>query len=149
MILAYLESLLPLNIGIPGVKLGLPNLVVVMLLYYYGCKEALFVNFMRILLSGFLFGSLFSILYALAGALCSFLAMLLLRRCGKFSVIGVSIGGGVFHNIGQLLIAVFVVETFAPLLYVPFLLISGAITGFLIGLVTMRVQSYLIRNKRP
>lgn len=143
MILAYLESLLPLSIGIPGVKLGLPNLVVVMLLYYYGYREALFVNFVRILLSGFLFGSLFSILYALAGALCSFLAMLLLQRCRRFSVIGVSIGGGVFHNIGQLFVAVFVVETFAPLFYIPFLLISGAVTGFLIGLVTMRVQSYL------
>lgn len=145
MILSYIESLLPLAIGIPGIKLGLPNLVVVLLLYLYGGREALAVNLLRILLSGFLFGNLSAILYAFAGAACSFIIMFLLQKTGHFSMMGVSIGGGVFHNIGQTLTAVFVVETFAPAFYLPFLLIAGAVTGFLIGLIGSRVLPLLNR----
>ncbi len=140
MILSYIESLLPLTVGIPGMKLGLPNLVVVLLLYSYGGKEAFAVNLLRIVLSGFLFGNLSAILYALSGAVCSFVMMLLLRKTGRFSIAGISIGGGVFHNIGQTAAACFVVETSAPVLYLPFLLIAGALTGFLIGLIAGRVQ---------
>lgn len=147
MILAYIESLLPLAIGIPGVKPGLPNMVVVLLLYTYGKKEALSVNLLRILLTGFLFGNLYSILYALAGAFFSFCVMVILRRIGIFSIIGVSISGGVSHNIGQILIAMFVVETYAPAFYLPFLLIAGAVTGFLIGIVSDRVIMYIPADK--
>lgn len=147
MILAYIESLLPLAVGIPGVKLGLPNMVVVLLLYSYGEKEALTVNLLRILLAGFLFGNLYSILYAIAGALCSFGVMAVLRRTGIFSIVGVSISGGVSHNIGQILVAMFVVETFAPAFYLPFLLIAGAVTGFLIGIVCARVIMYIPADK--
>ncbi|MCM1387594.1 MAG: Gx transporter family protein [Bacillus sp. (in: Bacteria)] len=147
MILSYIESVLPFAIGIPGVKLGLPNLVVVLLLYTYGAKEAFIVNVLRILLSGFLFGNLYSILYALAGAVCSFVLMLLLRKAGYFSVAGVSIGGGVFHNIGQILVAIIVVETYAPAFYLPFLLIAGAVTGFVIGIIAMRLLPYMQKWK--
>lgn len=143
MILSYIESILPLSIGIPGIKLGLPNLTVVILLYLYGAKEALAVNLCRIVLSGFLFGNLFAVLYAVAGALCSFVFMLILKKTGIFSIAGVSIGGGVFHNIGQLFVALFVVETYAPVFYLPALLIAGAVTGFLIGLVGMRIMPYI------
>ncbi len=97
LILSYVESLLPLAIGIPGIKLGLPNLVVVLLLYLYGGREAFAVNLLRILISGLLFGNLSAILYAFTGAACSFIAMFLLKKAGRFSMIGVSIGGGVFH----------------------------------------------------
>lgn len=142
MILAYIESFIPFTIGIPGIKLGLPNLAVVLLLYTYGYKEALSVNLLRILLTGFLFGNMYSIIYALAGAVCSFCLMLLFKKIGAFSVIGVSIIGGVAHNIGQTLIAMIVVENFAPLLYLPILLIAGIVTGFLIGVVSMRVMGY-------
>lgn len=145
LILSYIESLLPLAIGIPGIKLGLPNLVVVLLLYLYGGREAFAVNLLRILLSGFLFGNLSAILYAFAGALCSFIIMFAMRKTERFSMMGVSIGGGVFHNIGQTLTAVFVVETFAPAFYLPFLLIAGAVTGFLIGLIGNRVLPLLGR----
>lgn len=145
LILSYIESLLPLAVGIPGLKLGLPNLVVVVLLYLYGGKEALAVNLLRIVLSGFLFGNLSAILYALAGAVCSFTVMFLLRKTDRFSMMGVSIGGGVFHNIGQILVAVLVVETFAPAFYLPFLLIAGTVTGFLIGLIGSRVLPLLGR----
>ena len=145
LILSYIESLLPLAVGIPGIKLGLPNLVVVILLYLYGGREAFVVNLLRIVLSGFLFGNLSAILYALTGAVCSFIVMFLLQKAGSFSMMGVSIGGGVFHNIGQVLTAVFVVETFAPAFYLPFLLIAGAVTGFLIGLTGSRVLPLLSR----
>lgn len=147
MILAYIESILPFAIGIPGVKLGLPNLVVVLLLYSYGKKEALSVNLLRILLTGFLFGNLYSILYALAGALFSFCVMAIVRKTGIFSIVGVSISGGVSHNIGQILVAMFVVETFAPAFYLPFLLIAGTVTGFLIGIVCERVIMYIPADK--
>lgn len=145
MILSYIEFILPFSVGIPGIKLGLPNLVVVLLLYSYGGREALIVNGLRIVLTGFLFGNLFSIFYAMAGALCSFGIMLVLRKTGRFSVAGVSIGGGIFHNIGQVLVAVFTVETFAPAFYLPFLLIAGVITGLLIGIVSARTLPYMER----
>ncbi|MCM1174013.1 MAG: Gx transporter family protein [Blautia sp.] len=145
LILSYVESLLPLAAGIPGIKLGLPNLVVVILLYLYSGREALAVNLLRVVLSGFLFGNLSAIFYALAGAVCSFTAMLLLQRTKRFSMMGVSIAGGVCHNIGQILMAVLVVESFAPAFYLPFLLIAGAATGALIGLIGGRVLSLLDR----
>lgn len=147
MILSYIESILPFSVGIPGIKLGLPNLMVVLLLYTYGAKEALAVNILRILLSGFLFGNLYSILYALAGALCSFCLMLLLHNIKRFSIAGVSIGGGVFHNIGQILTAMAVVDTFAPAFYLPYLMIAGAVTGFLIGIAAIRLLPYMQRLK--
>lgn len=143
MILSYIESILPLSIGIPGVKLGLPNLTVVILLYLYGVGEALAVNLLRIVLSGFLFGNLFATFYAIAGALCSFGIMLIMKKTNMFSIAGVSIGGGVFHNVGQLIVAMFVVETYAPAFYLPVLLIAGAATGFIIGLVSMRIMPYI------
>lgn len=146
MILSYIESVLPLSIGIPGIKLGLPNLIVVILLYLYGEKEALAVNILRIVLTGFMFGNLFAILYALAGALFSFTVMLIMKKINIFSIAGVSIGGGVFHNIGQLIIAMFVVETYAPIFYLPVLLAAGVATGFIIGLISMRLMPY-IQNK--
>lgn len=143
MILSYIESILPLSIGIPGIKLGLPNLAVVILLYMYGAKEAFAVNILRIVLSGFLFGNLFAILYALAGAFGSFLTMLIMKRSSIFSVAGVSIGGGVSHNICQLIVAIIVVETYAPAFYLPVLLIAGALTGAIIGIVSMRLLPYI------
>lgn len=139
MILSYIESLVPLAVGIPGIKLGLPNLVAVLLLYSHNGREALAVNLLRIVLSGFLFGNLFAILYAFSGAVCSFIVMVLLQKSGRFSITGVSIGGGVFHNVGQMLTAMFVVESSAPVFYLPFLLIAGAVTGFLIGFISSRV----------
>lgn len=143
MILSYIESLIPFSLGIPGIKLGLPNLIVVLLLYVYGGREALTVNLARVVLTGFLFGNLYGILYALAGAVFSFGLMILMKRIGCLSIVGVSIGGGVFHNIGQVLVAMFVVETYAPLFYLPYLMIAGAVTGFVIGIVSMRILPYV------
>ncbi len=131
---SYIESLFPFFFGIPGMKLGLANLAVVMALYLYGFREALMVNVLRILLLGLLFGNLFSVLFSLSGALVSFCCMLLAKKIG-LSIYGVSMAGGVSHNVGQLLAAVFIVRTVEVGYYAPFLLIAGLFTGLLIGVL--------------
>jgi heptaprenyl diphosphate synthase len=147
LILSYVESLIPISIGIPGMKLGLPNAVVVLLLYEKGSvKEAALVNVLRIVLSGFLFGSMYSILYALSGAVCSFAVMLIVRKLRCFTVIGVSVCGGVFHNIGQMAVAVLVVESTAVFYYLPMLMIAGTLTGALLGVIVMELVPYLQRS---
>ena len=150
LILSYVESLIPITFGIPGIKLGLPNLIVVLLLFgqRYGAKEALLVNGMRIVLSGFMFSNLYAILYALAGAFFSYVAMLIGKRLRCFSVIGVSVLGGVFHNIGQVVVALIVVETFAVSYYIPFLIVDGTITGAFLGLIVMEIIPYLDRYRQ-
>lgn len=148
LIAGYIELLIPMPIGIPGVKLGLANLVIVWALYSLKPEEALAVNGMRILLSGFLFGNLSMILYSLAGASLSFACMYLAKKSQAFSVIGVSIIGGVTHNIGQLIVAVLVLETVSLLYYGPVLLLSGLVTGFLIGIITEEVRKRLPAKPR-
>ena len=136
LIFSYIETLIPFQICIPGVKLGLANLIIVIALYKMRVRDALALSVVRILLAGFLFANLFSIIYSLAGGVLSLAVMAFLKKRGTFSVIGVSVAGGVFHNIGQLLVAMFVVETFSVAYYVPVLLVAGVITGCLIGIVS-------------
>ena len=136
LIFSYVETLIPIQFGIPGVKLGLANLIIVIMLYKGTVREAFLLSVVRILLSGFLFGNLFSIVYSLAGGIFSLLVMYILKKRGTFSVIGVSIAGGVFHNIGQLGIAMAVVATVKIGYYLPVLLVAGALTGALIGVVS-------------
>lgn len=171
LILSYVESLIPISIGIPGIKLGLPNAVVVLLLYdqdnvaeitetrisaetasmqkemqsytCYTVKEAALVNGLRIVLSGFLFSNLYTILYALSGAVFSMIVMLIGKKLNCFSVVGVSVLGGVFHNIGQIIVAMLVVQTFAVSYYVPVLIIAGTLTGALLGVIVMELMPYL------
>ncbi len=157
LILSYVETLIPFSFGIPGIKLGLPNLIVVLLLcgnngrdsstYYENIMAALEVNVLRIVLSGFLFSNLYAILYALAGTMASFAAMLAGRRMGCFSAVGVSVLGGVFHNIGQVLVAMFVVETVYVAYYVPFLIVAGTVTGAVLGFAAMELIPYLRRHE--
>lgn len=150
LILSYVETLIPITFGIPGIKLGLPNMIVVLLLFgqRYGAKEALLVNGMRIVLSGFMFSNLYAILYALAGAVFSYVSMLIGKRLRCFSVIGVSVLGGLFHNIGQAVVAMIVVETFAVSYYIPFLIVAGTITGAFLGLIVMEIIPYLDRYRQ-
>ena len=136
LIFSYVESLIPFHIGIPGVKLGLANLIVVVALYKMGTGEAYALSVARIVLSGFLFANLFSIIYSLAGGMLSLTVMVFLKKKGWFSVYGVSLAGGVMHNVGQLLIAMLIVETFSVSYYLPVLLVAGAITGLVIGILT-------------
>ena len=134
LIFSYVESLIPFQIGIPGVKLGLANLIIVIALYKMSLREAYLLSVTRVVLAGFIFGSMFSILYSLAGALLGLTVMALLKRNVGFSVLGVSIGGGVMHNVGQLAVAMFVVQTFSVSYYVPVLLVAGLLTGLVIGI---------------
>lgn len=136
LIFSYVETLIPIQFGIPGVKLGLANLIIVIALYRMKLSEAYLLSIVRVLLAGFIFGNYFSIIYSLAGGLLSLTVMALLREKGGFSVIGVSIAGGVFHNIGQLIVASVIVETFSVMYYVPVLLIAGLVTGLLIGIAS-------------
>lgn len=135
MVLSYLESLLPVSLGIPGVKLGLSNVVTLFALYRCGSGPAFGIAVTRIVLCGVTFGSFSAMLYSLAGGLLSYLVMLLLKKTDRFSVYGVSVAGGVFHNIGQVAVAAWVLQTSLLFYYIPFLLIAGTIAGVCIGVV--------------
>ncbi len=134
LMLSYVESQIPFFFGMPGMKLGLTNVLVLFSLYVWGGRWAFGINVLRILLVGMLFSSPYSILYSLAGGIFSFFAMTGLKKSGFFSVSGVSVGGGIAHNTGQLLAALFLVENVNVLYYGPFLLLSGALTGALVGI---------------
>ncbi len=135
-IFGYVETLLPVFAGIPGIKLGLANLSVLFILKRYSFKDAALVSFVRILIIGFMFGNLFSIVYSLAGAALSLTAMAFLSRRTDCSLTLVSIVGGITHNVGQLLVAMCIVENTSLIYYAPALLVSGVVTGFLIGILT-------------
>ena len=144
LIFSYVESLIPIQLGIPGVKLGLANLIIVIALYKMRLSEVFLLSIVRILLSGFLFGNYFSILYSLAGGLLSLAVMALLKKTGDFSVMGISMAGGVSHNVGQLVVAMLVVETFSVGYYLPVLLVAGLVTGFLIGVAAGEMLKRLV-----
>lgn len=144
LIFSYVESLIPIQLGIPGVKLGLANLIIVIALYKMRLSEVFLLSIVRILLSGFLFGNYFSILYSLAGGVLSLAVMALLKKAGDFSVMGISMAGGVSHNVGQLVVAMLVVETFSVGYYLPVLLVAGLVTGFLIGVAAGEMLKRLV-----
>ena len=146
LILFIIEIRLPNLVPVPGVKLGLANLAVVFVLYGYGWKEAGIVSFVRILAVGFLFGSLFSILYSLAGGILSLAVMAILKKRSGLSMVGVSIAGGVSHNIGQIFVAMAVVESFSLAYYLPILLVSGVLTGLCIGFAALEVWKRIGKN---
>ncbi len=143
LLLSYVETLIPFHFGIPGIKLGLANLVVLVTLYRLGPGDALLVSVARIFLAGFLFGNLASILYSLSGGLLSFLGMLLLKKTGKLGLLAVSVAGGIFHNLGQVLMAAWVVENMNFLYYMSVLFFAGLITGALIGIVAGEILKRL------
>lgn len=145
LIFSYVEALFPFQFGIPGMKLGLSNLVVLVALYGIGASYALSVNLARILLSGLLFGGVSAMMYSLAGGMFSFITMLLLKKTRIFSPLGVSMAGGVTHNIGQLTVAALVVENSKIYLYLPALLISGTVTGVLLGFGAVLILNRLKR----
>ncbi len=136
MIFSFVESQIPPFVAVPGVKIGLSNIVTVFLLYSYGWREAGSVSLIRVVLSSILFGSFVSLLYSISGAVLSFLVMLGLKKINIFSVIGVSVAGGVFHNAGQIVCACIVMENAAITSYLPPLIISGTIAGVAVGLLS-------------
>lgn len=139
LIMSALELMLPLPFAPPGVKLGLANLVTLYLLYRYGAPDALIVAVLRVFLTGFLFGGLSSIMFALPGALTALAAMALIKRARVFTPVGASIAGGTCNNLAQLVVAALTVKTAALAYYLPILIASGALTGLIVGLVCTTV----------
>lgn len=135
MVLSWLESLVPVSAAIPGMKLGLTNLVVMFVLYRMRSIDAAVISFVRVLLVSFTFGNAYAFAYSIAGAALSFLIMLALKKSGRFSTIGVSIAGGVGHNLGQIIVAAIVLETEKIFFYLPVLMVSGMAAGVCIGLL--------------
>lgn len=136
MILSYVEVLIPIVPSVPGVKIGLANALVILLLYRYGAVYGILYQVLRIALTALLFGDLFRGIYSLAGALVSFVIMLLLKKSGFLDIPGISMFGGVAHNLGQLAVACYFVANTAVLWYLPVLLIAGAVSGYLMGIVS-------------
>ena len=143
LIFSYVEAIIPYNPGIPGVKLGIANIVTVIALYKFGWKDAAAVSVIRIVIAGLLFNGVFGMLYALAGATVSFIGMLLLKKTNLFSIAGVSMAGGVLHNLGQLLVAAALIEDVRIFFYFPVLLFSGIVSGIAIGIAAMLILKSL------
>lgn len=146
-VFSFVEVLIPISLGIPGIKLGLANIVVLTALYAMGPKEAFFISCVRIVLVGFTFGNMASLLYSLAGGLLSWLVMCLLKKIKGFSMIGVSLAGGISHNIGQIFVAALMLKTTSVMYYLPVLLIAGTITGILIGILGGMLLKVQLRLK--
>ena len=134
MTLAWLESLVPVSSAVPGMKLGLTNLVVVFALERMSPRDAAAISLVRVLLVSLTFGNAYSFAYSLAGAALSLAVMLPLKKTGRFSIIGVSVAGGVCHNVGQILVAMAVLGTSRLVYYLPALLVSGVAAGTAIGI---------------
>lgn len=142
-ILSYIENVFPIPLPIPGIKIGLANLVVLVALYTMGVKQAFLLSLLRIVLVGFSFGSLSTMLFSFAGGILSWGLMVGAKRCKQFSMTGVSIVGGIGHNIGQILVAMWVVDTSAVIYYLPILMVSGVVAGLAVGILGGLVVSKL------
>lgn len=145
MVLSYVEMLIPLPVGIPGVKPGLANLVVFLALYTMTAREAFLISMVRILLVSITFGNGSAFLYSMAGGILSFLAMWIFQKKDFLLPAGVSIAGGIAHNVGQLLMAAVILENGAVFTYFPVLLAAGCITGGIIGFLGEQIRKRIIR----
>lgn len=150
-VLGYVETLIPINAAIPGMKIGLTNIVVLYALIKNGRIDAFSINIARILISGFMFGSGISIIYSLFGGIMAYLAMIVAKDVLKVRVLTISVAGAVFHNIGQIIVAAMVLRTKAVLWYLLVLwftgIISGIVTGIVTGIIVKRVNQITINSK--
>ena len=148
MVLSYLELLLPpLYSAIPGIKMGLPNIVIIFTLYRLGLKEAIAVSFARILAVTLIFGGFMAFAYSVAGAALSLAAMAILKQMQFFSKVGVSVVGAVFHNLGQIAVAIFILERIEISYYMAILTITGALAGVLVGFAAIALLKLLEKIK--
>ena len=143
MILSYIEALIPMPVPVPGIKIGLANLIVLIAIYRLGFKYAFVINCLRIFTAGLLFTGVFGILYSMAGGILSILVMYGLYRWGIFGIAGISMAGGVAHNFGQLVTACLMMSNIRLMSYFPVLLFAGMISGILIGIVAWMVLGRL------
>ena len=148
LIFSYVEFLVPLPVPVPGIKLGLANLVIIIAIYRMGFKYAFTINCVRIIASGLLFSGVFGMLYSFAGGILSLVVMYILYRTKLFSMVGISMAGGVMHNLGQLLTACLIVSNISLMSYFAVLLFSGLISGILIGIVAYNIEKRLPADMR-
>ena len=143
-VLALIESFIPLFNMMPGIKLGLANIVIVFVIYDLSFKDAIYISILRVILIGILRTGLFSIsfFFSLVGALLSVITMYLVKRYSKLSVVGVSISGAISHSIGQIIVAMLFLSNINIIYYLPILLISSIITGIIVGMVSDRLLNY-------
>lgn len=147
MVLGFVETLIPINLGIPGMKLGLANIVVVIALFLFDVKTAVVVSILRIILIAMTFGNMSMMFYSIAGASLSLLSMIAISKIKSFSLISISIVGGIMHNVGQIICAAFVVRTNGVFTYLPVLMIAGLVSGALIGIVAGLISVRLTNVK--
>ena len=146
MILSYVEFLLPpIWSSVPGIKLGLANVLIIFVLFKCGIKDAAMVSFVRLVMSSLLFGSVMTLAYSASGAVLSLAVMYLLKKSGLFSMVGVSIGGGVFHNLGQILMAILILGTREIGYYMIILTVTGTLSGIFIGICGAMMIKYIKR----
>ena len=149
LILSYIEAILPpIWSAVPGIKMGFPNIVIVFILYRFGVKEAAIVSFIRIFIVALLFGNVMTLAYSCAGAFLSIVLMAIFKKIDVFSVVGTSIIGGVAHNLGQIVVAIFLFDTVQIGYYMAVLAITGTIAGVFIGIagafLLKRLEKYKI-----
>lgn len=146
LILGYIEAIVPINIGVPGIKLGIANLAILLMLEYAGIFRAGAIDILRVLISGMLFASPSAVVYSLCGAISSFIAMALFLKL-KFNIVTVSAIGGVFHNIGQIIAAVIVLKNVKiAYFWLPILIISGLLCGLIIGALANIIKNRILRK---
>lgn len=149
LVLSYIEAILPpIWSAVPGIKMGFPNIVIIFILYRFGVKEAAVVSFIRIFIVALLFGNVMTLAYSCAGAFLSIVLMTSFKKVNIFSVVGTSIVGGVAHNLGQILVAIFLFDTVQIGYYMAVLAVTGTIAGVFIGLagalLLKRLEKYCI-----
>ena len=136
MIFSYIETFISIPLIVPGIKLGLANIAIIAVLFCVGAKEAFIVNMIRISIISVLFGNINTFIFSVAGGILSLAIMVILKKTTIFSTVAISIAGGVFHNIGQIIAAIFIMGTSAIIYYLPVLMVGGVVTGIIIGLVS-------------
>ena len=148
LVLSYLEAILPpIYAAVPGIKVGLPNIVIILILYKFGAREAAVISFLRVVLVALLFGNAMTLAYSLVGAVLSLLVMALMKKADFFSPVGVSILGGVFHNIGQILVAIVLLNSTLIGYYMIILTITGTLAGVFVGLTGSILLKRLVNIK--
>ena len=135
LLLSYIEAIVPpIYAAVPGIKIGMPNIAIIFVLYRFGFGSAAAVSFVRIVAVSLLFGNPMTFAYSVAGAVLSLCVMALLKKLDKFSTVGVSVAGGVLHNVGQILMAMLLLGTAEIGYYLIVLAVTGTVSGVLIGL---------------
>lgn len=148
MILSFVETLFPpISTALPGIKMGLPNIAIMFILYRVGWKEAAIVSVSRVFLIGLIFGNVETMFFSLSGAVLSLIVMILMKKFTTFSHPSISVVGGIFHNVGQILMACLVTKTPQIVYYLPVLFISGSAAGILVGLVAGMLEKRVPKFK--